>query len=237
MNIVGVLFDKDGTLVSFEKTWGPATLAVMTALARGDAALLGAQAELLHYSLEHARFLPTSPVIAGSTRDYGRLWARALGRTDLIELKREIEHLTAEESLKSLTPIGRPIETLDALADMGLRLGLATNDSEASARRHLDALGLSARLEFVVGHDSGHGSKPEPGMAQAFARFLDVSPARIAMVGDTVHDLDCARAAGALAIAVLSGPASREALEAHADHVIVDITELPALLAGSRVPI
>ncbi len=232
MDIAGVLFDKDGTLVSFEHTWGPATLAVMKALARGDATLLRAQAELLHYSLEHARFLPTSPLIAGSTQDYGRLWATALGRVDLIELKREIDHLTAEESLKSLTPLGRPIETLDALAKMGLRLGLATNDSEASARRHLDALGLSARLEFVAGHDSGHGAKPDPGMIHAFARFLGARPAQVAMVGDTVHDLDSARAAGALAIAVLSGPAPREALEAHADHVIEDITQLPALLAS-----
>ena len=61
MTVDGVLFDKDGTLISFEGTWEPATLAVMNALARGDAGLLRAQAEKLHFSLEHARFLPNSP--------------------------------------------------------------------------------------------------------------------------------------------------------------------------------
>jgi phosphoglycolate phosphatase len=229
MTIDGVLFDKDGTLISFDGTWGPATLAVMNALARGDAGLLRTQAEMLHFSLEQQRFLPTSPLIAGSSQSYGRLWGEALGRTDLAALKLEIDRLTAVESLKSLTPIGKPIETLEALRAMGLRLGLATNDSEASARRQIDALGLAATLEFVVGYDSGHGSKPDPGMIQAFARRLKVDPSRIAMVGDTLHDLHSARAAGALAIAVLSGPAGRAVLSPHADHVVEDIAALPAL--------
>jgi phosphoglycolate phosphatase len=231
MTIDGVLFDKDGTLISFDGTWGPATLAVMNALARGDAGLLRTQAEMLHFSLEQQRFLPTSPLIAGSSQSYGRLWGEALGRTDLAALKLEIDRLTAVESLKSLTPIGKPIETLEALRAMGLRLGLATNDSEASARRQIDALGLAGTLEFIVGYDSGHGSKPDPGMILAFARHLKVEPVRIAMVGDTLHDLHSARAAGALAIAVLSGPAGRAVLSPDADHVVEDIAALPALFA------
>ena len=229
MTVDGVLFDKDGTLISFEGTWGPATLAVMKALARGDADLLRAQGEMLHFSIEQARFLPSSPVIAGSPQSYNGLWGEALGRTDLDALKLEIERLNAAESLKSLTPIGKPIETLKALAAMRLRLGVATNDSEASARRQIEALGLSATLEFVVGYDSGHGSKPDPGMILAFARHLDVEPARIAMVGDTLHDLHSAHAAGALAIAVLSGPAGRAVLSPHADYVVEDIAALPQL--------
>ena len=51
------------------------------------------------------------------------------------------------------------------------------------------------------------------------------------MVGDTLHDLDAARAAGAVAVAVLSGPAAREVLEPHADYVLDDISGLPGLIA------
>jgi phosphoglycolate phosphatase len=49
-------------------------------------------------------------------------------------------------------------------------------------------------------------------------------------VGDSTHDLHAARAAGAVAIAVLSGPATREDLADHADHIIDTIDDLPALL-------
>ena len=45
MKLDGVLFDKDGTLISFEKTWGPATHAVIAALAAGDPEKMRAQAE------------------------------------------------------------------------------------------------------------------------------------------------------------------------------------------------
>ncbi len=229
--LLGVLFDKDGTLIDFQETWGPAIHTVMHLLAKGDAQRVRAQAESLHFSLEEKRFRLTSPLIAGSSASYGQLWAAALGRTDYLELLQEIDALTAVESLKTLTPIGEPEIVFAALAGMGLRLGLATNDSEASARRHIEALGLGLAMDFLVGYDSGHGSKPEPGMILAFARHIGANPAEIAMVGDTTHDLNCARAAGAIGIAVLTGVATPEELSACADYVVDDIAALPALFA------
>jgi phosphoglycolate phosphatase len=68
-------------------------------------------------------------------------------------------------------------------------------------------------------------------MVLAFARALDVAPARLALVGDSRHDLEAARAAGALAVAVLSGPATRAELASLADHVVEDIAALPELFA------
>jgi phosphoglycolate phosphatase len=229
--LAGVLFDKDGTLVDFDLTWGPAVHAMILALARGDAARIRAQADALHFSVEDKRFRMTSPIVAGSTADYGHVWAEALGRSDLETVKREIDSLSAVQSLKALTPIGEPLAVFAALRALGLRLGVATNDSEQSARRQVEALGIGAHVEFVAGYDSGHGGKPDPGMALAFARFLEADASQIVMVGDSRHDLDCARAAGAVAVAVLSGPAKRGALEPHADFVIDHIGDLPRLLA------
>jgi phosphoglycolate phosphatase len=231
MAILGVLFDKDGTLIDFHGTWGPAIHAAIHALAGGDAGLVAAQAEALEFSLDERRLRPSSPLIAGSSASYGRLWGDALGRRDYEALKREIDAITATEALKALTPIGEPALALSALKGLGLRLGVATNDSESSARRQIAALGLAQVFEFVAGYDTGHGGKPEPGMVIAFARHLGASPSEIAMVGDSLHDLDAARAAGALAIAVLSGPADRATLEPHADYVVDDIDALPELLA------
>jgi phosphoglycolate phosphatase len=229
--LAGVLFDKDGTLIDFQETWGPTVHAMIVTLAKGDAALVDAQAEALHFSLDRKRFLPTSPIVAGSTADYGGTWGAALGRTDIDALKGEIDAISAVESLKSLTPIDEPAVVFAALRAMGLKVGIATNDSERSARRQIDALRVAAHVEFVAGYDSGHGGKPEPGMVLAFAKLLEVEASQIAMVGDSLHDLDAARGAGALAIAVLSGPADRAALEPHADFVIAHIGDLPALLA------
>jgi phosphoglycolate phosphatase len=231
MSIAAVLFDKDGTLIDFDGTWGPAIHAVIHALAKGEESAMRAQADVLHFSLEEKRFRATSPIIAGSSAQYGKMWGQAIGRTDYAALRQEIDALSAVESLKALAPIGRPLEALAALSAQGLRLGVATNDSEASARRHVEALGL-LHIEFIAGYDSGHGGKPEPGMVLAFARHLGVEPGAVAMVGDSIHDLHAARAAGALAVAVLSGPATRAELAPHADHIVDDIGALPAFFAA-----
>ena len=92
------------------------------------------------------------------------------------------------------------------------------------------ALGLEGHLDFIAGYNTGHGAKPGAGMVLAFAAHLGVAPTRIAMVGDSAHDLTAARRAGALAIAVLTGPAPRAELEPLADHVLAGIEELPALI-------
>jgi len=157
MAIRGVLFDKDGTLISFERTWGPAIAAVIVALAKGDPAKLAAQAAALEFSLEEQRFLPTSPIIAGSTGHYGPIWAAALGRSDHAQLKLEIDALTAVESRRSLTPIGEPKRIFLELKGLGVSAGVGTNDSEASARRQVSALGLLEDLDFIAGYDSGFG--------------------------------------------------------------------------------
>ncbi len=227
----GVLFDKDGTLIDFQRTWGPAIHAVIHALAEGDAEKLRAQAECLHFDIETRRFRATSPIIGGATSQYGSAWALALGRTDFTLLRAEIDTLAAAACIELLTPVGDPAQILRSFRAAGLKVGLATNDAEASARRHLAQLELTELMDFVAGYDSGHGAKPDAGMVLAFAREIGAEPEQIALVGDTLHDLESARAAGAIAVAVLSGIASREDLAPHADYVVADISELPALFA------
>ena len=232
--LAGVLFDKDGTLIDFQRTWGPAIHAVIHALARGDADKVRAQADCLHFEIETRRFRATSPIIGGATAHYGAAWAAALGRDDFSALRAEIDELAAVACLTSLTPVGDPAAVLRTLRDMGLKLGLATNDAEASARRHLEQLQITPWMDFIAGYDSGHGAKPEPGMIHAFAREIGAEASQVALVGDSLHDLDSARAAGAIAIAVLSGVAAFEDLAPHADYVIADIGDLPALIGGWR---
>jgi pyrophosphatase PpaX len=54
----------------------------------------------------------------------------------------------------------------------------------------------------------------------------------IALVGDTPSDVHSARALGALAVAVTTGFASREALvAAQPDHLLDDLSALPSILA------
>jgi len=233
MALKGILLDKDGTLIDFDLTWGPAAYEVMRALSGGDRSRLEAVMRVSRFVEDERRFLPSSPLVAGSSASYGPLWAEALGRRPGPEFFGEMDDLFRFWGLKTLAPIGDPAGVAAALLARGYRLGIATNDAEASARAQAEALGMTGLCESIIGYDSGFGSKPDPGMVLAFAAHCGVGPGEVALVGDTLHDLHAARRAGSVAIAVLTGPtrdAARPDLEPHADHVIDTIAELPALL-------
>jgi phosphoglycolate phosphatase len=234
MPISAVLFDKDGTFVDFHKTWAPAAHVVLQSLSKGDAALLASLAEAVHFDLGDMSFRDTSPFIAGSNREIAAIWAPLLQVIDIDGLCESVSRQLGEACIAMLAPIGRPAEVFLALARRGLRLGIATNDAEATARRQAEALELLVHIDFVAGFDSGWGGKPGPGMVHAFADHLAIPEGEIALVGDSTHDLEAARRAGAVAIAVLSGPAGRLDLEPHADHVILSIDALPALIDQLR---
>jgi phosphoglycolate phosphatase len=228
-----ILFDKDGTLIDFDRTWGPAAYEVMRTLAGGDPARLRRLMQVSAYVEAERRFLPSSPLVGGSSSEYGPLWAEALGRPPGRALYREMDRLFLHWGLETLAPIGDPAAILGRLRAGGFRLGIATNDAEASARAQAARLRLLDLCPFIVGYDSGHGSKPDPGMIQAFVRQHGLLPGEVAMVGDSVHDLRAARAAGVVAVAVLTGPLgeeARESLAGDADHILGSIADLPAWL-------
>lgn len=230
--IRAILFDKDGTLVDFQRSWGPAALEVMQHLAGGRGAAYQRLVAASRYVEAEQCFLPDSPLIAQPTSVYGALWATALGRPANVEFFAEIDRLMCNATTRHLAAIGDPKALMTFLAARGYRLGMFTNDAEITARAHARKLGLDQLLEFIAGYDSGFGTKPDPDPVLAFARTIGVPPSEIAVVGDTVLDLEAARAAGAMAIGVLTGPASSPDLAACADAVLASPAELAAWLSN-----
>jgi len=232
--IRGILFDKDGTLFDFEATWKRVIEAVLNTLAP-DRDTWSRMAWSGGYDPVRGQFLPGSPVVAGSTIEIAQIWAGF--RPDLGTAK--IERILDDAGLEALADPNALFPTTDdlpgLLADLrasGYALGIATHDSEQGARVQLGAAGAQAAFDFIAGYDSGHGLKPGPGMLLAFAAAMGVTPASVVMVGDSRHDLEVGRNAGAaMAVGVLTGPATRADLAPYADHILPSIKHLPALLA------
>ncbi|MEO1549454.1 MAG: HAD family hydrolase [Pseudomonadota bacterium] len=222
--IKAVLFDKDGTLFDFQKTWGAFHGAFLGALAGGDSARLDALAHATQYDLKAGLFLPGSPVIAGSLNVVTGLMLPHLPDWTEADLMARIRKDTSAARQVPVCPLG-PL--MDRLRGAGVRLGIATNDAEAPARANLRQEGIEDRFEFIAGYDSGFGGKPEPGQLLAFADTVDLPPRQIAMVGDSTHDLHAGHAAGMVRVAVLTGVARDKDLAPHADVVLPDIGHLP----------
>jgi phosphoglycolate phosphatase len=232
MPIRAVLFDKDGTLVDVQGTLGPSTCAVLRRLSGDTEELLFRLADLTRVDIAAQRLLPGCPVISEATDVYGALWARVLQQPLTVDFLRQIDAMFLEETLKHLRPVADPGALMRGLHAQGYRLGVLTNDAEANARQQLRRLGVDSLLAFVSGYDSGFGQKPDASPVRAFAARVDVRPAEVAVVGDSPHDLISARAAGAVAVGVLSGPNDAAALSPYADILLPSIAKLADWLAG-----
>lgn len=112
-------------------------------------------------------------------------------------------------------------ETLDELSIRGFRLGLVTSKSRASAMVSLEQHDLLRRLPLVLTADDTQRHKPDPMPLVVAAQHLQMAPHEIAYVGDSIHDLSCANAAGCVAIAALWGPFDPEDLKRYFPRYLV----------------
>jgi phosphoglycolate phosphatase len=139
------------------------------------------------------------------------------------ELRSSVDHL------EPLYPGAR--EAIDSLAARpDTLLGIATGKSQRGVRAVLGRHGLAGHFATIQTSDDAP-SKPHPGMVLAAMRETGAAPRDTVVVGDTVFDLEMARAAGARTIGVAWGYHPAAALrKAGADAMIEAFAELlPAL--------
>jgi len=104
--------------------------------------------------------------------------------------------LYAEEPVRDSTLYPGVTDTLAALFDAGVPMGVCTNKSEGLADAVLEQLGVLRHFRCVVGGDSLPVRKPDPAPLLGAVRRLNGDPRRSALVGDSDIDYECAVRAG-----------------------------------------
>jgi phosphoglycolate phosphatase len=233
--IKAILFDKDGTLIDFRRTW--------LAAYRGAAAELAQVAGLGPWFVDvllarHGydpvtdTFTAESPLLWATTRDQAALWSAEPELAAIRDVERRLERHFSDLDAYPPIPVVDLAPLFERLRNRGLKLGVATMDSTAALEATLARFAARPLIDFLTGCDAGHGIKPAPGMVLGFCAAVGVAPAAVAVVGDHLADITMARAAGAgLAIAVLTGGCPAPALEAEADLVLPSIADLELALA------
>ena len=230
--IRGIIFDKDGTLFDFNATWGTWARVMLEAETGGDPAVFARLAEALGYNTEKSRFDAGSIVIAATVGEVADVILSVMPDLERDALLDRMNAAAAEVSQVESVPL-RPFFT--GLREAGLRLGIATNDAEAPARRHLERAEVAGLFDFIAGYDSGFGAKPAAGQLLGFCERVALDPAQCLMVGDSTHDLHAGRAAGMRTVGVLTGPAPQEELVPHADVVLAHIGQIPGWLVQENL--
>jgi pyrophosphatase PpaX len=135
---------------------------------------------------------------------------------------------------------GRRVRAYEGVAAMlrevrAAGIAVAVVTSKARERFDLDATraGLAPLIDLAVCSGDAAAHKPDPAPVLHALDRLGVAPAAALVVGDTVVDVQAARAAGVEAVGVAWGPLGKEGLEEAGASVIA---RDPAELARIVVP-
>jgi phosphoglycolate phosphatase len=119
-------------------------------------------------------------------------------------------------------------ETLAVLKRRGARLGVLTNKPQELTDRLLPLLGLDGLFAAVYGAGRKPYTKPDPRIFHEVVDDCGGAPG--VMIGDSITDLNTARAAGAPCILFSYGFTPVPAAELGADLVLDDFAALPEAL-------
>jgi phosphoglycolate phosphatase len=226
-----VIFDKDGTLIEFDAMWGGWALGLAADLERQTGSAIGMRLfEMLGVDPATGRVLPGGSLAATPM-------ARLRERTRALLVATGLTGPAADRALAGAwhapDPVGlaRPLTDLAGLfarlRASGRRVALATSDDRDPTERTLAALGLTDAIDAFVCADDGVEVKPAPDMVLHLCACLGVEPARTAVVGDSLADLEMGRRAGAgLVIGVRTGVGEASLLAPAADVVLGSVADL-----------
>jgi phosphoglycolate phosphatase len=219
--LAAVLFDLDGTLLdtaadiavalnraTAEYGWGPLSENdVRHMVGRGSPVLIERAAVALGHAPDAAA---RAALVERFFHHYGAL--------------QEFDEYAAR-------PYPGAAQSLRRLHEAGLRTAVVTNKQQRFAEGLLKRLRLSGDIDLVVGGDACERRKPDPQPLLFACQSLQVPASRTLMVGDSINDVQAARAAGMPIVCVPYGyNEGRDPRSLECDALIDTLAELPALL-------
>jgi pyrophosphatase PpaX len=149
-------------------------------------------------------------------------------RDEVVRVYRDFHVDIFEDAIRPFPGIR---EMLEALKSEGYTLGLVTSRLARTTRRGLKKFDLSHYFDSIVTEEDTERSKPDPAPILLSLDRLGKAPGEAIMIGDTLHDIGCARNAGvpvALVSWTLAAPESRRTGDNAPDFIL----ETPESLIG-----
>ncbi|MDR1954036.1 MAG: HAD-IA family hydrolase [Clostridiales Family XIII bacterium] len=149
---------------------------------------------------------------------------------EAVQAYRTYHHEEFENSIKLFPGI---VNLLDALKSEGYTLGLVTSRLRRTAKIGMEKFDLFRYFDSFVTVDDTENAKPDPAPILLSLDNLRKTPESAIMVGDTLHDIHCARNAGVLSALVswtLAVPEHKRTGANEPDFIVGEPTELMDIL-------
>lgn len=220
MPIMAVIFDLDGTLSSFNLDYKIVRSQVKALLIQK-----GVPAFLLSLNESVFEMMRKTEEWAANTEKPSELVEEAKLQVSVITEKHEVEAASKTNLLPGVE------ETLLAISEMGIKIGLCTINSRNPVNCILERFGISRFFDVTITRNQVTRVKPHPEHIEAALKILGVAASEAIVVGDSIIDMRSASELKMIAVGLPTGISTVEQLKASGAHfILTSILELPALI-------
>jgi len=212
-----VIYDLDGTLIDSAKDMQVAVSKVLAdhgfpPVTEDDVRIFMGQGSKVTMAKAFTKY--------GKTLDDGALSA----------VTREFVRYYEADPISNTSAFRGVADVVTHFGDLGLKQGVCTNKFERPSRMILEHLKLMPPISDLAGADTFPVRKPDPRHILMLVERMGRSPDRAVMIGDSIHDVEAAHAAGLPAVLVSWGYTATPASELGAEAVIERFDALPQAL-------
>jgi len=220
LKIKAVVFDLDGTIVSFNIDYMAVRVEVRSFLIGHGlpASVLTADESIFEMLKKAEIFLRNS---GRPERAFENIRDSALAIAEKYEL----------EAARSTSLLPGVVSALKAMKSMRLRIGLCTINSDKATSYMLQRFRIKEFFDAVVPRDAVRQVKPNTEHLEIALKALGVGPTDVVLVGDGTRDMQCANELKVIAVGLPTGASSQEELIAHgANYIVTSIADVPTLV-------
>jgi pyrophosphatase PpaX len=220
ISIKAVIFDLDGTIALFNLDYKELRGEVRSYLLR-----MGVPASVLFVNESIFDMLKKTVIYAKNTGKPAEVIDEIRNEALAIAEKYELEAAANTDLLPGA------YETLKALKQMNLKIGLFTLNSDKAANYILQRFKLGDFFGVTVPRNKVNFVKPNPEHLELALKVLGVMPEETIVVGDSTVDMESAKELKAVAVGLPADAPNIDKLMRHgANYIITSITDLPVLV-------
>lgn len=97
----------------------------------------------------------------------------------------------------NVRPFRGVVELLQTLLNNGYKLGLVTSRTQREIAQQLPMFAMDGMFGVIVGSDDTKRRKPYPDPLEKYMQQAQAVPEEVLYIGDSIHDMMCAKSAGA----------------------------------------
>lgn len=227
-----VIFDKDGTLIDFQRMWGQWAVAFAERLSQQIA--VDVRHDILRIYGVDPQSLRIDPQGALSISPMATMQQMAVSHimpycSDMVQAYQIVQQAwQPPDPTVNVYPLADIAQLFGHLRHLGVMIAVATADNREPTMATLAHLGVIHHVSaFACADDANMPPKPAPDKIWAVCQAVGVHPHDTIMIGDTPADMQMGRNAGVMAqIGVTSGVSTADELARWASWVMPTVADL-----------